>query len=302
MDIIKHHFTLFPPRLRRILEDFPDWEKIFEIRLRCGAPLSLSSMNGNVTLNESGLPCPLSQGVCAEEEEIAYVLGSFCKGSVYRYFHRLKDGFAVDDYGWRIGISTERAEQGVYFPGKILGINLRIPRQAPMAAVPIIEKMKSEGLFSMLIFSAPGEGKTTILRSLASLLSLGSDAMSPVRVAVVDERQELFPPKMKIKAGLLDVLPSYGKSEGMELAARLFSPQVIPCDEIGNHKEAEAILDSCSGGCYAVATAHSASPEEARRIPYLSKLIESGKFRYGLFIKKEAKERYQCKFLWEKFL
>ncbi len=299
MDSIKRHLALFPPRLRNILDKYPHWDHICEIRLRMNAPLSLTKFHGNVTLDENGRECPLSSGVTCSAKELSYLLGAFCGGSVYRYFDRLKDGFAVDADGWRMGICSRRTTGSVFLPSQIFGINLRIPRQAPFAAKPIVEKMNSEGIFSLLICSAPGDGKTTLLRSLASLLSLGYASLSPLRVAVVDEREELFPPNMKVKAGLLDVLPAYEKSIGIEQATRLFSPQVILCDEIGSSGEAEAVLNACSGGCTVIASAHAASSSEAMRSPPLARLMESGKFRYALFLERIPDKVYQCRFRWE---
>lgn len=301
MDSITRHLTLFPPRLRDILEKYTHWDHICEIRLRLNAPLSLTNFRGNITLDEEGKPCPLPLGITCKEDELSYLLGAFCGGSVYRYFDRLKDGFAVDEDGWRMGICSQRTAGSVFLPHHISGINLRIPRQAPFAAKPIIEKMKTEGVFSLLICSAPGEGKTTLLRSLGALLSLGNMGISPLRVAVVDQREELFPPNMKIQAGLLDVLPAYEKREGIEQATRLFSPQVILCDEIGSLDEAEAVLGACSGGCTVIASAHAATLYEAQCSPALAKLMGSGKFRYGLFLEKIPGETYQCRFRWEKF-
>lgn len=300
MDSIKRHLALFPPRLRDVLDKYSRWDHVCEVRLRMNAPLSLTNFQGNVTLDENGRECPLPLGILCKEEELSYLLGAFCKGSVYRYFDRLKDGFAVDEDGWRMGICSQRTAGAVFLPHQILGINLRIPRQAPFAAKPIVEKMNAEGIFSLLICSAPGEGKTTILRSLGALLSLGYAGLSPLRVAVVDEREELFPPNMKVKAGLLDVLPAYEKSAGIELATRLFSPQIILCDEIGSSKEADSVLNACSGGCKVIASAHAENLSEAKCSPPLAKLIESGKFRYALFLKKIPGKAYRCRLQWEK--
>ena len=300
MDSIKRHLSLFPARLRKVLEKYDHWDQICEIRLRTNAPLSLTSFKGNVTINEHGRECPLSLGITCMEEELSYFAGAFCGGSVYRYFDRLKDGFAVDEDGWRMGICTLRTKGSIFLPNQIFGINLRIPRQIPFAAKPILEKMISEGVFSLLLCSAPGEGKTTVLRSLGALLSLGGARVPPLRVAVVDEREELFPSNMNVKTGLLDVLPAYEKSAGIQQATRLFSPQVILCDEIGSSEEAQAVLNACSGGCTVIASAHAATLSEAKRTPALGGLLESGKFRYAVFLEKLPGETYQSRFQWEK--
>jgi len=301
METIKKHLALFPSRLRSVLEQFSHWETVCEIRLRLGAPLSLTSHNGNVMLNGKGRPCSVSEAVLCKENELFALLGAFCGGSVYRYFERLEQGFAVDEDGWRLGVSSLRSDGGVFLPNKIAGINLRIPVQAPLAAKPILDRMEAEGVRSLLICSAPGEGKTTLLRSLATMLSVGRKNFSPLRVAVIDERGELFPSQMCTERGLLDVLPFYEKGKGIELATRLFSPQVILCDEIGSETEAEAVLNACSGGCYVVATAHASSLQEAKETPYLRSLLKSGKFREGLFIRKTPAEFYKCSLEWVSF-
>ena len=253
-------------------------------------------------MDEFGKACPLSQGVTCDANDLSTLLGAFCGGSVYRYFDRLQDGFAVDEDGWRIGICSQNTTGSVFLPQLLSGVNLRIPRQVPYAAKPILEKMEAEGVSSLLICSAPGDGKTTLLRSLGALLSMGNENFSPLRVAVVDEREELFPANMKVKRGLLDVLPAYKKQDGIEQATRLFSPQVILCDEICSLAEAEAVLNACSGGCTVIASAHAASLQEAKRSPALTKLMESGKFRYGVFLERIPGRSYERRFHWERFV
>ena len=301
MDEITYHISLFPPRLKNVLASYSAWERVCEIRLRCDGVLSLTTTDGNVILDESGAPSSAERGVRCREEELLRLLGAFCGGSVYRYFDRLQDGFAVDDYGWRMGICAEQTAGGLFLPQKISGINLRIPRQNPSIARPVAERLHREGLFSFLIFSAPGEGKTTLLRALAATLSLGVDGKEPLRVAVIDEKSELFPPQMQVETGLLDVLSPQDKGEGIAMATRLFSPQVILCDEIGNAKESEAILEAGGGGCNVIATAHARTLQEALQIPYLARLIRSGRFAYGLFLSKEDGHPFRIRFHWEKF-
>ena len=131
------------------------------------------------------------------------------------------------------------------------------------------------------------------------MLSLGDQGVPPLRVTVIDEKSELFPPQMKVKTGLLDVLPSYEKGEGITLATRLFSPQVILCDEVGNLNETEAILNAGSGGSYVMATAHARTLREAKQLPYLARLMDSGRFRYGVFLKKEGEKACRLTVHWE---
>ena len=300
MDGIQKHLAYFPRHLREALERFPRWESVCEIRLRDGLPLSLTAFDGNITIDEKGAPCALKDALRSESGELQHILGAFCAGSVYRYFDTLKDGFAVDEDGWRLGICPEKGSVGNFLPERPLGINLRIPRHCPDAADPLLDILSREGLSSFLILSKPGDGKTTLLRSLAASLSRGKKLSSPLRVAVVDERREIFPKRFTENTGLLDVLSGYEKKEGIEMATRLFAPQVILCDEIGSEEEVGAILSSLSGGCRVIATAHGESQTEAKKIFYLQKLLHSGLFQNTASIRRLPGKTYRSQILWEK--
>lgn len=95
----------------------------------------------------------------------------------------------------------------------------------------------------MLIYSPPGEGKTTLLRDIASLLS------SPPylrRVAVIDSRAELFR-EDSFSASIADIYTGYPKAYGIELATRTMSPQFIVCDELGT-EEAKSVMEDQNCG------------------------------------------------------
>lgn len=300
MDKIKKHLLHFPKRIKDALEGYEGWERICEIRLRAGLPLSLTSYDGNILIDEEGKPCQFSRALCCTEKEMTEILSAFCGGSVYRYFDTLKEGFAVDDDGWRLGLCSSKGSAKNFLPETVEGMNLRIPRSVPYAALPLVKTLSEEGLDSFLILSKPGDGKTTLIRSLAFLLSKGEGLDKAVRVAVVDERREIFPKKFSENMGLIDVLSGYEKKEGIEMATRLFSPQVILCDEIGNEEEAKALLSSCSGGCRVIATAHAKDLAEARRIPYLDMLFRSGRFEKAVFIQRIVENEYKSVLRWEK--
>ena len=300
MESVKKHFILFPPDLRSALEKFSRWDHICEIRLRKNLPLSLTSFQENILIDKNGQKCGLKDAITCTGKDLNYLLGTFCSGSVYRYFHNLSTGFAVDDDGWRLGICSEKKAGGDFIPEEPSGINLRIPRLLPTAADDLISRIKNDSLSSTLILSAPGEGKTTLLRALALKLASGSMG-SPLRVAVIDEKQELFP-KNYGESGLVDLLSGYEKKEGIELAIRLFSPQVILCDEIGNEKEVSAILSSCTGGCTVIASCHAVGLDNAKRIKILKPLIESGLFKKAVTIRREKGDEYKRRLLFEEIL
>jgi stage III sporulation protein AA len=121
----------------------------------------------------------------------------------------------------------------------------------------------------ILVYSPPGEGKTSALRSLA--LGLGTMGME---VAVVDERCE-FALEEYVGASV-DILRGYRRAEGIEIALRTLSPDVIIVDEIGRLSEAEAMLESLSSGVRVAISAHASSADEVTRRRSLRPFIEVG--------------------------
>jgi len=124
----------------------------------------------------------------------------------------------------------------------------------------------------MLVYSPPGVGKTTALRSLAMSIGSGSDAK---RVAVIDERCEF--PEEDFASAEVDILKGYKRKNGIEIATRTMSPEVIIIDEIGAD-EAAGVAMAVRTGIPLIATAHAASADEVLGKPSLSPLFECGVF------------------------
>ncbi len=295
MTDIKTVFSLFPERIQRALAAFEGWERISEIRLRCERPLSLTCFSGNIFLSSEGKAVGAERALCATSDEIRFVIASFCKGSLYRYFDTLKEGYLVDERGFRLAVCPEKNSSSAHLGERFESVSLRLARQIPEACDAFFRLFPEKKPISTLILSPPGGGKTTLLRSLAIALSRGEKGFSAQRVAVIDERKEILPQGMKTEAGLLDVLYGYPKGEGIGIAVRLFSPQVILCDEIGTTNEAEAITEAVGGGCILFASAHADSLKEAQRRPFLRELIENRVFSCGVLLHPIAGEHYRVK-------
>lgn len=277
---LNEHLNLFPMRIRTALLSYKDWDGVSEIRLRRGLPLSLTHFKGNLFLDENGRLCGADRALRLREEELRSFVCAFCGGSVYRYFDTMKEGFLVDEEGYRLGVCPEKNLLISHVPERFEGANLRIPRFIKGAAKELLALFHEKPLASTLFLSPPGAGKTTLLRDLAITLSCGDESHKAMRVAVVDERRELFPELFLKKAGLCDVLSGYGKKEGLEIATRLFAPEAVFCDEIGGKEDADALLQAGGAGCLLFASAHGASAEEAKSRPFLRSLLESGLFSY----------------------
>jgi stage III sporulation protein AA len=140
----------------------------------------------------------------------------------------------------------------------------------------------------VLVYSPPGHGKTTYLKSLIYLLSMGIYT-NPYRVSVVDERFELG--EGLCKKGLCDIISGATKEASIELLTRTMSPEIIVCDEI--HKgEKDAIINGCNSGTSFICSVHGKSVEEIKKRAFVLPLIEADIFEYAVGIKKN-KGKYE---------
>ncbi len=278
MTDIKKHLNLFPERIRNALLGFANWSEISEIRVRRDLPLSLTGFSGNLFLSPQGKACKAEQALTTSSQEIRFLISSFCRGNMYRYFDTFKDGYLVDEDGYRLSVLPQKGSSNSLLPEAFEGASLRLARRIKGASNEFLKLFPEKKPISTLIVSPPGGGKTTLLRDLATVLSRGERGFLPMRVAVIDEKNEIFPSSMIKGAGLCDHLCGYPKAEGITLATRLLSPQIILCDEIGTSEEGEALLSALHCGCTFYASAHGESRRDVERRPFLKKLIDFGAF------------------------
>lgn len=214
----------------------------------------------------------LSTPSCFEEVNRTFSL--LCEGAVYARRDGIRDGYISLPRGVRVGVcGTAR-----YDAGRLVGINdisslvFRIPTGAFWGVGPLYEAYKKCER-GMLVYSLPGVGKTTALRVLTSLIGGGRSAE---QVAVIDERCEFIAEDYKNSS--VDILRGYKRAEGMEIALRTLSPDVIVVDEVGRKREADAMLESMNSGVKILASAHAGNYGELRRRATLLPFIESGVF------------------------
>ncbi|MDP3486426.1 MAG: ATPase, T2SS/T4P/T4SS family, partial [Bacillota bacterium] len=129
-----------------------------------------------------------------------------------------------------------------------------------------------------LVISPPQAGKTTLLRDIARQLSDKGQ-----RVCIVDERSEIagcYNGCPQLDVGLrTDVMDGCPKAEGMLMALRALSPDVIITDEIGRAEDAAAIEEALNSGVRVIASAHGSTYEEVAARPNLSTLLQRGLFQ-----------------------
>ena len=239
-------------------------QKVDEIRLRKGEKCAYTANGKNYPLNVSFFG-----------RELDETLQKLCEGSLYAYADTIKQGYVTVKNGIRVGIGG----RAVCENGKILGVYdvsslcIRIPHGVWDVGSPVCELVGKSG--GVLVYSPPGVGKTTLVRSVTAKLS---GDVEPLRVAVVDTRGEIA---CKLPHGLMvDVLSGYPKGEGIEISARTLSPDVIVVDEIGSSDaEINAILSAHNCGVPLIATAHAKTVEELLRRSGIRRLHDAAIFQ-----------------------
>ena len=102
------------------------------------------------------------------------------------------------------------------------------------------------------------------------------------KVAVVDERGEFAGTYLGVPQNDLgcccDVLDGYPKAEGILIAVRTLSPEVIVCDEIGSDDEADALEQGMNAGAALIASIHAGSAAELLRRRQARTLLRTGAF------------------------
>ena len=228
---------------------------IEEIRMRSGRRCSLVVSGKNVMLD-----------TVLDSKEIESVLEGMCQGSLYAFSDTINQGSISLPDGVRVGVCGRAGCEG----GRIIGIyevsslSVRIPHRSRPVGAEICRLLESfERTSGVLVYSPPGIGKTTLLRSVAVMLSSGGwrEGAEPMRTVVIDTRGELaFANEGRDLC--LDVLSGYPRRQGIEIATRCLNAEVIICDEIGDYEEAMSLVASHNCGVPLIASAHAGSVEQ----------------------------------------
>lgn len=220
------------------------------------------------------------------DEDLSKIIVSLCGGSVYAHFNTIKNGYISLGMGIRVGICGHATvENGdITAISRINSINIRIPRRIYHSADYLYEILKADKFqSSVILYSRPGVGKTSILRELIYLLG---NAEEPIRHAVIDTREEITT-FMEKELMCADIFISYPKGQGIEIATKSMTPEIIICDEISSIDEAIAITRASNSGVRLIATAHASSYDELLTKEILKPLFNHKIFNYALGIERE---------------
>ncbi|MBO5715137.1 MAG: hypothetical protein J6S23_01935 [Clostridia bacterium] len=229
-----------PPRIYTAIKQAQNNGQIEEIRIR---------KNRQAYIIQNGLNRYID--VIANESEILSILEKISHHSLYAYRETIANGYISLEEGIRIGLIGRASVENTNVVGiyEISEFAIRIPNKIKVNCKNIIDLAKSN---SLLIYSPPGVGKTTLLRNLIYELSYSSNGK---RIAVIDTRGELAL-GLENKSLLVSILSGYPRKLGIEIAVRTMNAQIIACDEIGDERDASAIIDAQGAGIPIIATCH----------------------------------------------
>lgn len=272
-----------------------DFSVLQEIRLRVLRPVILHGGMGRMFCASYGASNNRKDAIIPQPADMAKQLFAFCRGSAYAYQDDLGNGFLTLRGGHRVGVSGKAVKKGsaVISMQDVSGLNVRIAREfigCADGAMPCITDRKR--IFSTLLISPPGVGKTTMLRDITRQLS------ADFKVTVVDERGEIAAMEQGVPSFDIgeqtDVLDGFPKDEGITCALRALSPDVIITDEIGTEADKTAIREILKGGCKIVTSMHGYSIEEAMEkkadlLSLFERLIFLEKTEHGAEVKQWLK-------------
>ena len=274
---------LLPLRLRTAAMALPMDRKaaVEELRLRIERPLSL-------TYPEGEAPLPQTRVLRSDLEQVLDKASEYSRDAAAETIRR---GYVTASGGFRVGLCGTALPSGGGNEGlrDLSSLAIRIPRVHEGAALPVLPEVLEDGRpLSVLILSPPGGGKTTLLRDLVRLLSQGTPANPPCRVALVDERGELAAvhhgrPQLEV-GPRTDVMDGCPKSLAVPMLLRAMSPQVIALDEIALDADVEAVRAAAGCGVALLATVHAASLEDLDAQPTGRALLACGVFQRAVLI------------------
>ena len=255
-----------------------DGRTVREIRLRQGTPLTLSTDDGERFLLRDGrlsrietanaLPCGT--------EELEECVKRLCDYSLHTRTEELRRGF-LSAGGCRAGLggTVVTDEHGRPLTVRdVRSICLRVAREHFGCAAPLTEAIERCASGGLLLYGAPGSGKTSLLRDVACSLSRGRYGKRR-RVAVVDERSELALGKALFDC---DVLLDCPKAEGILRAVRCFSPEFLVFDEWTSEEETRAVQFAAGSGVRVITAVHAGDVGQLLLRRELRRLWENGGF------------------------
>jgi stage III sporulation protein AA len=282
MEGTKEVLNILPVHIKSIVEKISDISKLQELRLKVNKPLMFQVGEKEIISN-----------YIISYQDIKLVMQHISNYSVYAYEEEIKQGYITIKGGHRVGLcgSCVVEDNKIKTIKTIASLNIRVCREVIGCSNKILPYiLLGNEVMNTIIISPPRCGKTTLIRDIAKNISEGIKELnfSGKKICVIDERSELAgcyngTPQMNV--GLrTDVFDNCPKAEGIMLAIRSMSPEVIVCDEIGTYKDMESILMALNSGVKLLTTIHGFGIEDLYKRAVFKDIIENHVFKRAVVL------------------
>lgn len=266
-------FRVLPMKINNLIREMLLYRPLQEIRIKINKPLIVNVSDKEILLD-----------YIVTQNDMKEILTRMSNYSLYAYEEEIRQGYITIKGGHRIGIAGEciLAKGEVRTIRNISSINIRICREVIGSSEGLMKYISSKNrVYNTLIVSPPKCGKTTILRDITRNISYGvkNIGLEGKKVSVIDERSEIaacYNGIPQLDVGIrTDVLDGCFKKDGMIMAIRSLSPEVIICDEIGTDGDIEALNMAFNSGVNILVTIHGYSIEDIYNRKVFKELIEN---------------------------
>lgn len=287
MDVQKYVYDYLPNDLVKLLNNI-NFEKysLQEIRIRKDSFVVLIVNGTTYFLSENGLNKRLSSN-CYKISKIVFdeIVQKMCENSFYSYVDMLKQGYITLKNGCRVGVcSTAVYDNNLLKTVRdITSLNIRIASQIKGCSKIVLDRLYNEKTPSIIVAGMPSSGKTTFLRDMAYQLSNGYNDRY-LKLCLIDGRNEFagkIADDFSLDVGVnTDVISGFSKEQGIDIAIRTMSPQLIVCDEISSDKELDKIRFGFSCGVSFAVSVHIGNIEDLYNKPLMKQLLLIKQFDY----------------------
>lgn len=288
-DRLNNLISVLPDRIKNtVLNVCISNDDICELRLRINQPPILITPTKKYFIGKDSISLSFNDAIYITKQEIDDCFNKLCHYSVYSYKENINSGFITLD-GCRVGVCGNAVvkDKEIYSVKNISSLNFRFAKQVKTCVNELLRAVYSKNFESLIIIGSPSSGKTTLLREICRLISSGYNSAF-LKCAVIDEREEIAAAQSGVNSfdvGInTDVLSGYPKKDGIIIALRTLSPDVIFLDEIGSVEEAEYVKEGLNSGVRFVCTVHADSFEEAVKREQCKRLLESGFFKWAIIL------------------
>ena len=275
-------FEILPKTIRSKLEQVNNLQQLEEIRIKVNKPIFIHIGSKEKMWDYIATP-----------EDIKYIMQRISNYSIYAFEDEIRQGYITIRGGHRVGLCgiCVIENNSIKTIKDISSINIRACKEIIGCADRVMPYITyNNSVYNTIIISPPKCGKTTLIRDISRQISQGNknNNFQGKNVSVIDERSEIAGsfkgvPQMDI-GDRTDVLDNCPKSQGIMMAIRSMSPDVIVCDEIGTQKDMESVLMALNSGISLITTIHGFGIEDLYKRAVFKEIVDNYVFTRGIVL------------------